>query len=323
MKKILSVFVVLIGAISVLSCTNESENEITTLSKESPKSYNTIAQLEQFNKDFKGEPNAVTRIGVIPVLSVLYSDYKWAKRGVKAGQIIAGIAGAATGGTGYVATSVICGAVVGGIASYRKYTNVCTGVSVVLDHDNAMDVIKDLYNTRYSETHGLGVLAIDPYWEHSASINLPIDFSYLRRVGNDHNAILSNIESYTSNGITRAYLDHDLGDPTGPFIDDVFSDINLRMDTESAYLSITATSDGDSYCSSGSVIVDQIYSSFLSLMPTCTSSTSNMISAINGYINIIENNNELTDSEKEMVYAGFMIAFYSYEYWSNYNTVNL
>jgi hypothetical protein len=46
--------------------------------------------------------------------------------------------------------------------------------------------------------------------------------------------------------------------------------------------------------------------------------TSDVISLVNQYINIIETNNEFSDDERNAIYSGFMIAVYSCDYWDSY-----
>lgn len=312
---ILSLFVV--GAL-LTACSNENENYANgqRLPQNELETYRTILELQAFNSQFISE-HPFTRSNWWNNLQIARADYTWGKRGVKAGQVIAGLAGAATGGTGYAITVGVSAGVVGGYASYRKWQQLYPnkdGASV--GYNDALDKMENLYERRYYNDI-LNSLGIDNYASLGAQINLPANFEHLRRIGNDHNKVLVELSNTFQSGLRRSPIEEadDPGFILSP-IAELFNAEELLLTSCTLYTAITPTSDGDS-SASVSQVIDSVIDSFDSLVSSSSITNAELISAINSYISIIENNNELSFSEKETVYSTLVIALYSILYWND------
>lgn len=318
MKKFLVMMSMALGIIFTASCSNEDTLETPQIRpQEKAIAYNTLTELRELNDSLVKEQKSM-RSGFWDRCKIAHADYKWGKKGFKAGQIIAGWAGVASGGAGYIAIVGVSTAASAGLASFIKAKENDGDAMSFIDYEESLEKMNNLYDLHSSED-SIGSLGTDSYNAYAAQIQLPSNFEYVRRLGNDHNAILTKLKTIEpANGIMsneHGVIDNPIN-TTNPFVEEVFSNRQFNAATYSAFQHITASSDGDAYCSSGSDNVDEIYDMFLSIMETYFNSPSDLISAINSYINIIENNNELTTSEKEIVYGGFMIAFYSVQYWN-------
>lgn len=319
MKKILVLFAVALGTFFVVSCTNdENDNQQkTNMSFEKTSAPKTMRQLRELN-DSLVKSSAMMRSGWVDRCKVAHADYKWGKRGFKAGQLVAGLAGIYTGGIGYFAVVGVSTVASGGLASYLKKKEIDGDYMTTEELVNSLSAIENLFE-EHSTLDSIGALGADIYLTYAMQIQLPSDFEHVRRWGNDHNAILAELRTLDTGGGMRSHYHEYIDDPintTNPNVEMVFSSRQFSAATNDAFDYITATSDGDAQCSSGSENVDEIYEMFLSIMDTYFTSPTDLISAINSYISIIENNNELTYEEKEIVYGGFLIAFYSVQYWN-------
>lgn len=319
MKKSLYAFA-FIGMLCLTSCSSDNDGYVDV-----PKSYaeqskkcKTIVLLEQYNSEHAGE-TIQTRSNILPYLQVARADYKWGKRGARAGQLIAGLAGAATGGTGYCVTVGIAAGAVGGYASYRKMQELFPDGYIQPGIDDAMGQINALYSSKES-ADSLLPLAEDEFYNYGIQINLPTGFEHLRRIGNDHNAVLKLLRGelrlpkkpLKSPGTLKPIDPDDFVSP----VMEVFLQPEFTNTTSSAHNAITSLSDGDS-AAFVSNVVDSVIDAFDSLLTSTSMSSSQLISAINSYISIVESNNDLTFSEKECVYSSLIIALYSVEYWFN------
>lgn len=314
MKKFLILSLLFIGTIFMVSCSNDNEKPMD--SQPAMNANKTLIELQEYNSLFISE-HPVTRANWWNYLQIASADYKWGKRGAKAGQIIAGIAGAATGGTGYAVTVGVCAGAAGGYASYRKWQRLYPneeGASA--SYQEVMSKIEDLYADNYfnNTLHPLGV---DIYSVLGAQINLPSDFEHLRRIGNDHNKVLESLKNELFPFLSRGPIEEGIiTDPILSPIEELFDESELQYTSSSAFTAITTTSDGD-LAASVSLVVDSIVDTFDTLLHSTSMDNAGLVSAINSYISIIENNNELTYSEKEDVYSTLIIALYSILYWND------
>ena len=295
---------------------NENYNGDHNLPQNELGANKTLTELQAFNSQFISE-HPLTRSNVWNDFQIARADYTWGKRGAKAGQVIAGLAGAATGGTGYVITVGVCAGVVGGYASYRKWQQLYpNNDGACVSYNNAMDKMENLYDNRYSD-NVLHTLGIDNYASFGAQINLPTNFEYLRRIGNDHNKVLAELRNTSQSGLRRSPIEE--GDDSGFILSpiaEVFNAEELLSTSSTLYTTITPTYDGDS-SASVSQVIDSVIDSFDTLINSSSINNAELISVINNYISIIENNNELSFSERETVYSTLVIALYSILYWDD------
>ncbi len=315
MKKYLVLSLLVIGIMFVVSCTNDNEKPVD--SQPATNANKTLIELQEYNSQFISE-HSVTRANWWNYIRVASADYKWGKRGAKAGQIIAGIAGVATGGSGYAITVGVSAGVAGGYASYRKWQQLYSddeGASV--SYQEAMNRMEGLYaNNYYNNT--LNSLGVDNYAVLGAQINLPSNYEHLRRIGNDHNMVLEQLREESVPFLSRGPFEegHITESILTTPIEDLFDEYELQYTSSSAFSAITTSSDGDS-AASVSFTVDSIVDTFDTLLHSVSMDNAGLVSAINSYISIIENNNELTYSEKEDVYSTLIIALYSILYWND------
>lgn len=162
-------------------------------------------------------------------------------------------------------------------------------------------------------------------------IALPASYRNVSYLGRNHNEILTNW--YASEPVpTRGPIEPDdpedpiePGDPGVPA--HVYSSLYQNHNFEQSYantvdrvglIELSYNNDYVSYLNSHyDTNVSNTYKLFLEAYHN-VNSTNGVISLVNQYINIIESNNEFTDKERTGIYAGLIIAVYSFNYWGNY-----
>ena len=164
------------------------------------------------------------------------------------------------------------------------------------------------------------------------SVTLPSSMSHLQHIGYYHNKLLANAleepgDEAVADGDSPGQDNSDDTDPDYlptdilEFFEDERNEAKCDSLVEDVVSSCSRT--GFEYNSFllahpyESSNVNSTYKLFLDAVSNSAQSTSDVVSIVNGYINIIESNNEFTEEERMQLYGGMIVAVYSYDYWLN------
>lgn len=280
-------------------------------------------------------------------LIVSAADIAGVGAGIYSVQGVAALAGVASGGTGYVVVSAVGGVIVGAGASMAAYDALpeCayagTEEKVAFAALSEEDLI-ELYSSNQSNIQGEAPPADNYEYNYILErINLPAEFEHLRRVGEDHNKIVK--LAYNKGGITTKSLLKGGGEETSkpkdedkdcvlPEIPSAVCEIvsELVYDKEFKGIRQDILTCIESACTSDifdpeiffneypmkSKCVEDAIKLYLSLYVNFPDNLDDIVDIANGYINIIEQNNEFTYNEKESIYSALIISLYSPQIWN-------
>lgn len=308
------------------SCSKDDSESQSSDTIRDPELTETVRQLQMINDSLR-MAHPLTRS--TPNKTIAASDVRGACKGISAGATLAEALGLASGGVGAAVTIITCG-VAGAAAESYLASQKNEGYSISsTDIENIYQI-----SNEFCQSHPMipddGTMA--PFDVSYKKLNLPEKFKYLRYIGANHNAIVMKMQNQTS---AQANAPKKAG-PTTPVVIDqqryvkkVFNNGSFKTTyssiandattywTESGYDYLTDIKDHPS----GSRYVDSTYKLFLNALTATDLSTDEVASLINSYIATIEANPRFTDSNKENIYAGFIVALYSHNYWKGYASI--
>lgn len=267
------------------------------------------------------------------------ADFAGFGAGVAATKEIALLAAIPTGGTGGVAVASFCGLICAIGASSEAFDHCYPPTRSVHDiYTPTMIAKAHIYNQNYQEaakTRNSGGTDTDysdddedggteteiAYTHLSELVNIPEEYEYVRDFGLYHNDCLATLEDVEQGLVSLD--DVELNEDLQTIIQSEEyqqSYDNIILATVSA-----TTIDGlniDQYVAVDGIYLTgkavRVYELFLDVYNSYTDEDADIIELINRYINIIENSDEFTSDEKEAIYASFMIAADSPQYWQPY-----
>lgn len=326
MKKLI-LFLAFIAMYAVLSsCSSSNGEEIAgTVASMEMNDSRTLDALKSYNETLLNSCQQTRGWG--KRLLVASADIKGAVKGIDAGKTLASVVGAASGGTGAAVVVVGSGLIVGAAYSYLAYkgSTICSYPAQISDF---LNYSRKLVSGRIvvegktdSATSRTDEAIFNPENEAYNNIELPQEFGYLRTLGADHNAILlaANVdgelpteESVTSANLGQVEVDEEEQDKFEQAI-------NSPMFNDSFFAAIDEFNDEKGFETLGcSDRVKQALQSYLDLFQTYPENVDELVKIANGYIKIIEENNEFTKDEKELIYSAIMVSVYSPQLWDNF-----
>ena len=326
MKKII-LFLAFIAMYAVLnSCSSNNDEEIVgSVASVEANGYRTLDALKFYNETLLNSCQQTRGWG--KRLFVASADIKGALKGVDFGKGLAGAVGAATGGTGGAVIVVGSGLIVGAAYSYLAYKGATT-CSYPAQIPDFLNYTRKLVNGRLVvEEKSDSTIArtdeaiLDPKNETYNNIELPQEFDYLRTLGADHNAILlaANVDGEipTEGTVAGVNLDRvEIAKEEQVMFEQA---INSQMFTDYFYTAIDElTEEKELETLACSDKVRQALQRYLDLFQTYPENVDDLVEIANGYIKIIEENNEFTKDEKELIYAAIMVSVYSPQLWDNF-----
>lgn len=310
------------------SCSNELSEAEDTNTQEIASS-KTLSDLKAFNASFESETsftrgwwdNNGIRIGRILKADLggaiaCMGDNK-ALVGIAAGMVVkGGTAGAWIGG------SIIAGIALYGAApaSYRSY-------QIQYPYAYSIDDLYNMHNTTTNYCVKIAQQDVASFLIDSigACITIPNSMKFLLLSGMGHNKIVHQYMAGKSDTPMRAPITPIVGDSEEmSYALQIFTGEDLESSFSNAWLYAEqyTTSAGFDY---SSYIADHEYESenvtetislFLSAYDSSVNSLSSIISLVNGYINIIEADDEFSTEERYQIYAGLIVAVYSFDLWN-------
>lgn len=229
---------------------------------------------------------------------------KGARIGFRAGMLMGGrgLEGAAIGGT-------VMGLVCGAGASYA--VSEASSSDDVAELDASVFISKGQFvRRRYLDSY--------PSGRGDSSATTELDLPEVAvSVGELHNEILDivlNEDEAESIAVLSSPpdLDSDDNSPESADLEAIIFDSAEMSDTCSTLFNMYY-SEGVSITESG--LAANVANSFLTLIQSYTSSLDDLTTHINNYYNYISKSKELSDEEKNGLYCGLAVAYYSYEYW--------
>lgn len=319
MKKVISVFAVLALFCTLISCTQADSDAMGQTT--STTALNTLTELETYNDSILKQVPETRGLG--SGLAIATADILGAARGIRAGQTIAGVVGLASGGTGYLVTSGVCGAICGAGASYAAYA-VTKKPKTKPEMGNLLSQTKQQYKLATSDiiTHAY------TYNTAKDKINLPARYEYLIRIGEDHNGIIAVSDQGKEIEYPLASGNIQNSGSAIPVLSYGFDELDSMIYNNPFFLSqyngicqdIIQTMNGElsenaRYNIDKSPKVNKLLNMFLNVYNKYPKNTNEIAEIVNKYIETIERNNELNDQEKEIVYGSLVVSLYSPQLW--------
>jgi hypothetical protein len=293
---------VIIACLSLVIFNSCENAEISRVSQ--PQEYILMQKLTQYNMNVAESQPQTRSFGRF--CAIVGADFtgacegasKGARIGFRLGMVIGGrgLEGAAIGGA---TMGLICGAGASYLADLETAGGTCdVDASIFINQGKK---VRQEYYATYSENED--ILLPD-------GLELPSDAI---SVGILHNEILDNLlEEEISLASLSPDLDSDDNIPELPDIELALFDSPEVSDTSDFLLTQLLINDF-------SIIEDDLAASvadsFLVLIQNYSPSIDNLITHINNYYRYISASDELTDAEKNGLYCGLAVAYYSYRYW--------
>lgn len=323
---------------TVWSCSNDQEVLTNAETPVEPTYNKTLADLEAYNEVMLGKVSTRVKPGegvtvkdIRNGLKVAKADISGASKGIKVGRSIIITVGALTGGVhGASIAAAVCGSVFGAAASlkaYQKHFGKIRKTRAI-----PPGIIADSTFLQISEKMYIDNIAANgTYYAYnvvSEKIEIPKRFEYLKDVGESHNALVSTAIEVGNNEDIDLSLEHFKGLIPPIYITDkelekLFSNDIFKTEYEKLLQDIdTSTDDNgfnvETFLSLNSDIpycVKKTLDEYSDLLESYPTNLDDIVEITNGYINIIEQNNEFTEEEKEMVYSALTVSLYSPQLW--------
>lgn len=298
--KFLALVIITVTAIFFTACSNDmpaDNSHLNTFSSQSE----TIKKLQQFNLSLAKEDSTRGNINKGFWVKIFLSDARGAYTGARLGSLI----GSMFGPQGTTVGTIIGATTVGGAASYVQY------------HKFDISKPKKVFAENMSMTvnsMAFGITSVQSQqqiteFDLSPGLELGLD-SCSCKIGLTHNLILENIESIDIENLESIYNSSLSSIEKQIVTSDKFFKEFESIAIDPYYLSVNLENDADT--------IMQMFSDILST--NCNSMA--MVNYVIGYYtNIVMESTELTEIEKENLFAGFAVAKYSYQYWHSQNIV--
>ena len=314
------------------SCNSEdlvSERQNTALPEYTNQ---TLQDLEKFNQTFEASKETVqTRSGIWrffrKVAQLASADASGASKAIKNNSHLCtiGLSINRTFGTVVTASVAVIGGVKASFASKKKEeSEELAPEDADALYNNSVDYLIDKMKTENDSVY------LHPGSVNSLtdSINVPSSMDYLKHIGQFHNEVLSRAlemnNDYCHPNDNPVMDEADDGDDSqlSSEIEEFFMDDSTKIACDESVSDVIdcCYSTGFDYNENlnqypfDSQNVTSTYRLFFSALQSAQS-TSDVITLVNGYISIIETNNEFSDQEKEQLYCGMIVAVYSYSLW--------
>lgn len=336
MKKIVSLFFVLSGIVLMLvSCSND---EVMTDEIKQKSECKTLLELKEFNQKFVSSNQ--TRGWFDTFLEVASCDILGAAAGITAGKTIIGLAGVATGGTGAFVAGAVCGSICGAAASNKAYgysRNTRVLSDSTIDDVGFLIVAEKTYKSNLvrCDTSQFGCIG-ERYVYNKAfeKIQIPEEFEYVKRVGEDHNGMVLSALSIAKDNVSAQDLPLEYFRGIVPSVELTTTQLDKVVfdnpDFTYKYAKINQCIEAclengglniDKFFNQYPLVsnrVEQALKDYILLFNSYPSSVDEVAEITNGYIDIIEKNNEFTNDEKEVIYAAVTVALYSPQIWNGF-----
>lgn len=277
------------------SCTSSSEDEPFTESVMNCQEATILKNLQNYNDSISNYSTPSTRgIGWMGCLTIAMKDasgaYTGAKLGAKVG-VIFGPKGAVVGGT-------LGGIIIGGASSWDQYVRV-KNISNFSPYSTQATptVSQQTVSTCYVLTKN----AIKPS-DFLLGQSLGLDTCAVK-IGIQHNNVIKKIETYDSNTDQGQIL---LG------LDYTEKEILNSNEFKVGFNKIVGTSDHNLNPNETSDQVMQLLVNVIRTRQTCDE----VNQTVTYYTSVVKASPDLTEEEKEWLYAGFAVMGYSCRYWN-------
>ncbi len=336
MKNSILLLLSLLGILFVLpSCSNDDVLEAEVKPQTECK---TLLELKDYNERILS--SAPTRGWFDRFLEVASCDILGAAAGIVASKEIIGFAGLTTGGTGAVVTGAICGSICGAAASNKAYRKARVSTvpkgTVVNEEDLLLIAYKAYLSNLGTSDEGPDVPQLHSYNYNNAysMIEIPEKFEYIKRIGEDHNAMVNVAVRITENNLSLENVLSDRFDGVIPPVslsstelnNGVFDNSRFHMNYDKIVKSIDVSFE------KGTFRIDKFFDEFpyfsarlertlkyyIQLFESYPTNIREIAEITNDYIEIIERNDEFTNDEKEVIYAAVMVAIYSPQIWNGF-----
>ena len=322
MKKLILFIFVIVAMITITSCSSFSkEDVINGTSVENMDDSKTVVALTDYNSKLM----AACQLTRGRKLNTALADVVGALQGLSCGKDLAGIAGVATGGVGFWAVAAGTALLFGGAASYTAYKSYTC--SYATNTSDLYNFTKSMVMNKFALEKNDTLLdvkddVVDDSLSASADdkVKLPEDFGYVRTLGVDHNAILlaANVTGKLPeiNEVESSVMEQiELTPEDYAKFNDVMNSDELwqAFEAEADNLGNKNSLDALTNCS---LRVKQALQGYLDLFEIYPDNADDVAEIANGYIKIIEENNEFTAEEKELIYSAIMVSVYSPQFWA-------
>lgn len=339
---------VFVFVIFIMSACSDSSLNNEEVDNNSLTTSNTLAGLSSFNQDLLDKKNQSIAIrydcwgsfkrGFV----VSAADIMGVGAGVSTIQSVASVAGIATGGTGYVVTCAVAGAICGAGGSIAAYDALSNTVFVDQPDSNEKVSFASLSEDEYIDFYSSNTSPIpgktSDNYEYNyilSKIEIPTEFESLKRVGEGHNNIvklsfqLANSKMKSDNFNLRSGIINDVTTPeVSPEALELITDIIYDQEFKTGRKSISSSIEQSASLNQidpniffkkyplQSKRVEDALKLYLSLYVEFPENLDDIVIIVNNYIDIIEKNNEFTSNEKSIIYSALIVSLYSPQLWN-------
>ncbi len=331
-------FFLLVSACSDSNSNNEIDNTSLTAN-------NTLAELSSFNQTLLDKKNQSMAMrsdwwrSFKRGLVVSSADIMGVGAGVSTIQGVASVAGLATGGSGYVVTCAVAGAICGAGGSIAAYDALSNATFVDQSDGNEKVSFASLTDDEYIDFYTSNTLGKTPdNYEYNyilSKIKIPTEFESLKRVGEDHNNIIKLSFQLANSKMRSDYLSlrsgiiNDVTIPeVSPEVLETITEIVYNKEFKTGKKNITSSIEESATSNQidpniffkkyplQSKRVEDALKMYLSLYIEFPENLDDIVIIINNYIDIIEKNNEFTSNEKTIIYSALIVSLYSPQLWN-------
>lgn len=326
MKKINLLFIFVLS-ILLVSCS--SEDNVINYNIREPKA---IDNLKHYN-DSVLKTRVITRSPSLN-LKVAFADCTGAASGIAAGHKIGSALGFITGGTGYFVSTIGCGVIWGAICSYMA-TNVSNGESYDTNRIvDFLEVSKDVISNNITIVPNVEDATTIRNWRHSlynkATSNKD---QYVNKIGLAHNNLLDGQLKIDKNILDQVTVKAECKLPNIRATREDCIVFNKIINTDEFYKSyfqisnsiqkcfVNDSFDVDLFFKENKLVsskVEEAIKQYGVLYTQYPQNTEDIEKITNDYIQIIEESEEFTDEEKDIIYSALNVSIYSPKLWNDF-----
>lgn len=274
-------------------------------------------------------------------LDVAAGDILGAAAGLAASKTIIAYAGITTGGTGAAVVGAVCGSICGASASNQAYkrrkNSVMASPMPTVDSLVFLSIADKTYKSNLSISPENKLNSTDVRHVYNVAydkINMPQKFEYIKRIGEDHNGLINTSLLIAKENISVSEIPLTEFKGIIPIVELPNYNLNQIIFENPCFInkyakinqSIENCLDNDElnidkFFNEVPLIskrVEQALKDYITLFKVYPKDIDEVAEITNGYIEIIEKNNEFTDDEKEIIYAAITVALYSPQIWNDF-----
>lgn len=153
-------------------------------------------------------------------------------------------------------------------------------------------------------------IEISQYLPQDIQLRFPDKYNEVKKIGAEHNAMMNNL---LENDLDTTTIKNYMTDEEYNFITSDF--YKEKYDSTMTYI-YNSVNEGNNISISGDNLTSRLMNLFFHIIEVYPVNANDMEFILNKYIEVIEESNEFSDNDKELIYSSLSIAASSYEFWT-------